>query len=446
MAEEITTFVSNLRLDEEEEQILDFDTINPNSEKSVSLLLIGKLLTERSFNVEAFKRTITTVWAPIHGLVIRALRPNLFAFQFFHWRDMMKVLDGRPWNFDNMLVLLKEADGDEPPDQVTLNQSPFWVRLKNLPFNMRSDNVVKALIGNMGDIIEIEEDVLGFGRFRRVKVMLDISKPLRRYRKLRDKKGSEIQIDFAYERLPYFCLACGVMGHSEKDCQFVFEEDKCEKLGWHLGLKATPRKGRSKELEEEKNFKNCKKVLFEAGNPSNNIVKHGDCTPPLSKSPGRILEQGSQSFVFSKTLPVGELGDKESESNKDSTVVSAPHAFIPQEFSTKAAPPPSINEVSVTINEVRPIDFVFSSSKKVSGGERVKGWKRLARGLMEEKGASTSVDFDTPMRDPKRQIGCVNMVVDHDEGTVKRLKSSPSTDFAASFRAEVGDDQPRQAL
>ena len=225
MAEEITTFVSNLRLDEEEEQILDFDTINPNYEKTVSLLLIGKLLTERSFNVEAFKRTITTVWEPIHGLVIRALRPNLFAFQFFHWRDMMKVLNGCPWNFDNMLVLLKEADGDEPPDQVTLNQSPFWVRLKNLPFNMRSDNVVKALIGNMGDIIEIEEDVLGFGRFRRVKVMLDTTKPLRRFRKLRDKKGCEIQIDFAYERLP--CLACGVMGHSEKDCQVVFEEDKC---------------------------------------------------------------------------------------------------------------------------------------------------------------------------------------------------------------------------
>lgn len=65
---------------------------------------------------------------------------------------------------------------------------------------------------------------------------------------------------------------------------------------------------------------------------------------------------------------------------------------------------------------------------------------------MDEKGASTLVDFDTQMRDPKHQIGCVNMVVDQDEGTVKRSKSSPFTEFAASFRAEVGDDQPRQAL
>lgn len=57
---------------------------------------------------------------------------------------------------------------------------------------MRSDDVVKALIGNMGEILEIEEDVLGFGHYRRVKVMLDTTKPLRRYRKLRDKKGKKI--------------------------------------------------------------------------------------------------------------------------------------------------------------------------------------------------------------------------------------------------------------
>ncbi|XP_010674595.1 uncharacterized protein LOC104890716 [Beta vulgaris subsp. vulgaris] len=189
MAEEIADVVSKLRIDEEEEHVLDLDSLNPNLENPVSLLLVGRLLTDRSFNVEAFKRTITTVWAPSHGLVIRVLKPNLFAFQFFHWRDMKKVLDGRPWCFDNMLIILKEVDGDEQPDQVSLIYSPFWIRLKNLPFNMRSDEVVRALIGNLGEIIDIEKDVLGFGRYRRIKVMLDITKPLRRYRKVRDRKG-----------------------------------------------------------------------------------------------------------------------------------------------------------------------------------------------------------------------------------------------------------------
>lgn len=33
---------------------------------------------------------------------------------------MLKVLDGRPWCFDDMLVLLKEADGDEQPNHVSI--------------------------------------------------------------------------------------------------------------------------------------------------------------------------------------------------------------------------------------------------------------------------------------------------------------------------------------
>ena len=263
MAEEISEICSRLRIDDEEDVVLDLESLNPNPEQTkLSLLLLGRVLTDRNYNLDAFKRTITMVWAPVHGLVIRVLSPNLYAFQFFHWKDLMKVMDGRPWCFDNMLVLLKEADGEEQPDQVSIIHSPFWVRLKNLPFNYRSDDIVKALVGNMGEILEVEEDVLGIGRYRRIRVMLDVTKPLRRFRKIKDKKGRELQIDFAYERLPFFCFACGVMGHSERDCHGVLEEDKKETLGWSTALKATPRKGRSKEVMEEEKYRRSKKILF----------------------------------------------------------------------------------------------------------------------------------------------------------------------------------------
>ena len=73
MAEEILNFVCNLRIDDEEDKVLNLDSINPNPENKVSLFLLGCLLTERSFIVEAFKITITTVWASTHGLIIRVL-------------------------------------------------------------------------------------------------------------------------------------------------------------------------------------------------------------------------------------------------------------------------------------------------------------------------------------------------------------------------------------
>lgn len=125
-----------------------------------------------------------------------------------------------------------EASGEEQPDHVTINLSTFLVRIKNLPFNYRSDEIIRALVGSIGEILDIEEDVLGIGRYRRVRVLMDVTKPIRRFRRLKDRHGKEFQVDFAYERLPFFCFACGIMGHSERDWQVVSEEDKQEGLGW----------------------------------------------------------------------------------------------------------------------------------------------------------------------------------------------------------------------
>ncbi|KAL2930887.1 Gag polyprotein [Bienertia sinuspersici] len=80
--------------------------------------------------------------------------------------------------------------------------------------------------------------------------MVDVRKPLRRHQWIKDKKGNEVKIEYKYERLPYFCFACGVIGHSEKDCLYIDEEDRTKKLGWGLFLKASPRKVHSRDREE----------------------------------------------------------------------------------------------------------------------------------------------------------------------------------------------------
>ncbi|KAL2932432.1 Helicase SEN1 [Bienertia sinuspersici] len=46
--------------------------------------------------------------------------------------------------------------------------------------------------------------------------MLDISKPLRRVQRIKNKAGQIMLIDYKYERLPFFCFLCGFMGHNEK--------------------------------------------------------------------------------------------------------------------------------------------------------------------------------------------------------------------------------------
>lgn len=297
-----------------------------------------------------------------------------------------------------MLVLLKKADGDEQPEQVNIQHYPFWVRIKNLPFNYRSNIIVKNLIGNMGEILEIEKDVLGFGKYRRVKVLLDITKPLRRNRRLKDKNGREFQVDFAYERLPFFCFACGVMVHAEKDCQNVVEEQKLERLGWSLSLKATPRKGRAKELVEENKYRACKKIIFtseghksEAGQLNLFGCESTKTDPTVACSPD--LENFPSINPAVSCSRGTTVGDPKVQFLGNVTDVACKPPVV-DEYALNASLMPHVvennnDDSSFIVLLQDPTSqhdkFVFSSSKG-KAASKSPTWKRIARGPMEDKG------------------------------------------------------------
>lgn len=110
--------------------------------------------------------------------------------------------------------------------------------------------------------MDIENDDLGLAKYRRVRLMIDVSKPLRRLQKISGKNNNIVSIEFKYERLPFFCFLCGIMGHSEKDCHLAADEGSKKQLGWGHWLKVSPRKGRQKVLAEEAEVLQGRKSLF----------------------------------------------------------------------------------------------------------------------------------------------------------------------------------------
>lgn len=158
---------------------------------------------------------------------------------------------------------MNEVSGDEQPTEVPLNHSPFWVRIRNLPFNCRSNDHVKAVASCLGELVEVEDDDIGIDKYCRVRVILDVRKPLRKKKKnIKNRKGDEVEIVFRYERIPFFCFLCGVLGHSERYCNNVSEEDRKKGFKWGIYLRASPHKGRMQLLEEVETVKATKKVLF----------------------------------------------------------------------------------------------------------------------------------------------------------------------------------------
>ena len=64
------------------------------------------------------------------------------------------------------------------------------------------------------------DDEVGGGRIMRIRVLVYITKPLCRGRKIGLSKGGEGWVSFKYERLPNFCYWCGILTHGEKDCNY----------------------------------------------------------------------------------------------------------------------------------------------------------------------------------------------------------------------------------
>jgi hypothetical protein len=75
---------------------------------------------------------------------------------------------------------------------------------------------IGALVGLVEEV-DVNDDEPGWGEYLRVKVMVDLSKPLARGRMLHVQNRS-IWIAFKYEKLSKFCNKCGVIIHGRLGC------------------------------------------------------------------------------------------------------------------------------------------------------------------------------------------------------------------------------------
>uniref|UniRef100_A0A803L340 CCHC-type domain-containing protein n=1 Tax=Chenopodium quinoa TaxID=63459 RepID=A0A803L340_CHEQI len=98
----------------------------------------------------------------------------------------------------------------------------------------------------LGRFLEFDDDdPLGWTEFVRMKIWVDIRKPLRRGVLLATGPSSSKWIDMKYERLADFCFYCGRLDHTDRDCNFKEQDQEAEELTvFQYGpwLRATPRK------------------------------------------------------------------------------------------------------------------------------------------------------------------------------------------------------------
>ena len=240
--------MKGLRLTEEEESEVQGAWRSGAKEMGKVPQAVGKLFSQKSGYADGIVRAIGKVWCLEKGIRCKELGDNLFLFSFLQPGGKRRAITEGPWDFGGDLLVVVDFDSTMKLEDLEFNYISIWIRVLDLPFGLMNVETGKAIGDKVGETIEVETDQDGsaVGRYLRIKVRLDIRKPLRRGVTMEgENKGDKIWCRFQYEFLPNFCYTCGLLGHVDKECDEGDWRVKEKQFGSWLRVAPTTRRSQS---------------------------------------------------------------------------------------------------------------------------------------------------------------------------------------------------------
>lgn len=221
--------------------------VEDGNEKKESFVLVGRFLTEKNINFPVMQSVLASLWRPKEGMEIHDIGGYRYSFVFFHIMDLRKVIEGGPWSFEQNLLVYHKMQEMEDAHQVVLNEVEVWVQVHDIPKGFISENILMSIGGSIGKYVK--SDSANFDgtwkAYVRIRVILNIEKPLKRRMKIKREGGNWSWVNFKYERMGNFCFVCGIIGHTESECSVVYANpDKEVERAYGPWLRASGRGGK----------------------------------------------------------------------------------------------------------------------------------------------------------------------------------------------------------
>lgn len=223
--------------------------------------IVGKLLSNRIIAPFAIKNALRGAWKTRKNFSVESIGKNIFNFKFECQGDRDWVMSNGPWTFDKSMIVLEFPKANQRSMEMDFKKAEFWIRLLNLPMGYRNKKVARKIGDSIGEFLEggEEEEDISWGQSIRIRVRLDITKPLLRGFMLKGQDiGEECWVTIRYERLPEFCFLCGKIGHVAKECEGKkgMEERNMDKLEFGNWLRFQSFSRFSKKPESPKDTSN----------------------------------------------------------------------------------------------------------------------------------------------------------------------------------------------
>ncbi|XP_050222146.1 uncharacterized protein LOC126672240 [Mercurialis annua] len=197
-------------------------------ESKIAHSLVGKVLSTKKVNREGFISAANYLWRTLKPMVVESVGENMFVVHFESLEDRRRIMGGGPWRFQELLIVLEAPTGLGNYSTMKFDKTSFWVQIHNLPLMGMTREAGLSLGAQIGEVEEVDPGATGdcLGKYLRVRVKMDITKPLKRGLKVKlEAEGAPTVIMLKYERLPDLCMKCGIIGHPILECSIPGKED-----------------------------------------------------------------------------------------------------------------------------------------------------------------------------------------------------------------------------
>lgn len=168
------------------------------------LSVMGKIIFDKIYNKNAIVTIMKKAWEEYGGFHVDEMGQN--KFHFTPWFVMNQPLSLQRW-------------ANRKYSEIVYEKIHFWVQVHGLPRDDLNPANAGRIIGKMGTIVEMEDPItvgIPLRPFLRVRVGIDVYKPIWAGRWLQLPSMEHIWIHFKYERLQGLCYQCGMLGHDHR--------------------------------------------------------------------------------------------------------------------------------------------------------------------------------------------------------------------------------------
>lgn len=197
-------------------------------EKNV-VSIIGRLLNPDCQSMSSLILNMPRKWQLVGRVRGVALSQEKFQFIFKHKHDMEAILERGVHTYNEWAIAIDRWVENPPADY--LQFISVWFQIRNIPVNHYTVQAITALGEIIGEVKEVILDPTNPQNqdFVRVRVIFDVSKPLRRA-KMVHFKGVPINILFDFERVQKRCFTCQRLSHEQGKCPILMLKKEEELL------------------------------------------------------------------------------------------------------------------------------------------------------------------------------------------------------------------------